>query len=291
MRISAVILLPLALGVPAAHAQGLPQASAVPGGVVLMPLSTESGPKPHAQFEDRRVMIVPADNQWCAVVGLPLGLKPGTHLLRATIGGSPASFPFVVATKSYPAQHLTVQNKRMVNPNAEDMKRIQRDQAVIGKAFLAWSDVDLPPLRFALPANGRLTSAFGLQRYFNGEARQPHSGIDIAAAAGTPVTAPAAGAVVETGDFFFNGNTVLLDHGQGLITMYNHLNRIAVQVGMRVERGQLLGEVGMTGRVTGPHLHWTVSLNNARVDPMLFLEDAELVRLNSPVPVAESKGN
>jgi len=120
-----------------------------------------------------------------------------------------------------------------------------------------------------------------LQRYFNGEARQPHSGIDIAAPLGTPVTAPAAGTVVETGDFFFNGNTVLLDHGQGLITMFNHLNRVAVTTGTRVERGQLLGEIGMTGRVTGAHLHWTVSLNNARVDPLLLLDAGELSRLDA----------
>jgi murein DD-endopeptidase MepM/ murein hydrolase activator NlpD len=264
-----------------AHAQSLPQASAVPGGIVLLELAPVDTSKPVARFENQRVMIVAANGSWNAVVGLPLALKPGKYSLRTEAAGTATSQTFVVAAKSYPAQHLTVKNKRMVNPEPADLERIQRDQAVLGKAFLAWSEVEAPPLRFALPAVGRLSSSFGLQRYFNGEARQPHSGIDIAAPLGTPVTAPAAGTVVETGDFFFNGNTVLLDHGQGLITMFNHLNRVAVTTGTRVERGQLLGEIGMTGRVTGAHLHWTVSLNNARVDPLLLLDAGELSRLDA----------
>lgn len=264
-----------------AQAQTLPQASAVPGGIVLLDLGPVETPKPVARFQNQRVMIVAANNRWNAVVGLPLTLKAGTYSLHSEAAGTAASQPFAVTAKNYPAQHLTVQNKRMVNPEPRDLERIQRDQAVLGKAFLAWSEVEAPPLRFALPTVGRLSSSFGLQRYFNGEARQPHSGIDIAAPLGTPVTAPAAGVVVETGDFFFNGNTVLLDHGQGLITMFNHLNRVAVAAGTRVERGQLLGEIGMTGRVTGAHLHWTVSLNNARIDPLLLLDDGELARLNA----------
>jgi murein DD-endopeptidase MepM/ murein hydrolase activator NlpD len=114
---------------------------------------------------------------------------------------------------------------------------------------------------------------FGLRRYFNDQPRQPHSGIDIAGPVGTPVTAPFAGIVANTGDYFFNGKTVFIDHGQGLISMFNHLSRITVKSGARVAAGEKIGEIGMTGRVTGPHLHWTVSLNNSRVDPMLFLAE------------------
>jgi murein DD-endopeptidase MepM/ murein hydrolase activator NlpD len=185
------------------------------------------------------------------------------------------SFAFEVRAKRYPEQHITLKDKRYVEPGAEELKRIEREQEIIARAFATWSDTD-PSLAFVLPASGRLTSGFGLRRFFNRQPRQPHSGLDVAAPSGTAVNAPAGGTVIATGDYFFNGQTVFLDHGQGLITMYNHLSRTAVKEGDRVAPGQQIGEVGMTGRVTGAHLHWTVSLNNARVDPTLFIDPREL---------------
>jgi len=139
------------------------------------------------------------------------------------------------------------------------------------RAFSTFSDFESDGLDFDLPSMGRVSGGFGSRRYFNNEPRLPHSGLDIAAPEGTPIRAPAAGRVLETGDFFFNGFTVVLDHGQGVVTMYNHLSKIDVAKGERVARGERIGAVGKTGRVTGPHLHWSVSLNNARVDPALFL--------------------
>ena len=152
-------------------------------------------------------------------------------------------------------------------------------QEIIRQAFATWTDLSLKSLQFSLPVRGRISSVFGLRRFFNNEPRQPHSGIDIAGPVGTPVTAPLAGTVVEIGEYFFNGKTVFIDHGQGLISMFNHLSRIQVERGARVNTGEKIGEIGMTGRVTGPHLHWTVSLNNSRVDPALFLpEDFEAMK-------------
>jgi len=181
------------------------------------------------------------------------------------------AIPFKVGRRDYETQHVTLANRRQVEPEPEDLRRIAREQESLVRAFSTFSDTALDTLTLDLPSGGRVSGGFGLRRFFNDEPRQPHSGLDIAAPEGTPIAAPAAGTAIEIGDYFFNGLTVVLDHGQGLVTMYNHLSRIDVAKGARVARGERIGTVGQTGRVTGPHLHWSVSLNNARVDPALFL--------------------
>ena len=257
-----------------ATAQELPRESPVPGGIAFVPLTVDSEPAPAAVFAGSRVMVLRHDGRWLALVGLPLTLEPGPQAVTIHDGrGNTRDYPFTVQPKEYAAQYLTLKNKRMVEPTEEDLARIAREQAIIQHAFTAWSDTSLMSLRCFPPVRGPVTSVFGLRRFFNKEPRQPHSGIDIAAPVGTAVVAPLAGTVIETGEYFFNGKTVFLDHGQGLISMFNHLSRIDVERGARVNQGQEIGKVGMSGRVTGPHLHWTISLNNSRVDPALFLSD------------------
>ncbi len=280
---SNLTLIVLAL-LPWVAAAQLPETEAVPGGVVVMALGDAGQAAPRVYFNDQRVLTVRHQGQWHAVVGLPLSLVPGEYRLTVVGADGPRSLAFQVADKRYAVQHLTIANKRQVEPTAEDLRRIARDKEIIDRAFSTWSDALADDLRFDPPAPGRFSSGFGLRRFFNKQPRQPHSGLDIAAAEGVPVTAPAAGRVIETGDYFFNGNTVFLDHGQGLISMYNHLSRIDVAKGMSVARGQRIGTVGKTGRVTGAHLHWTVSLNNARVDPMLFLPPSARAH-TEPAPV------
>lgn len=274
------------LFLPLATTAELPQASPMPGGIAIIAVGPDSVPAPLVQFQKQRVLVVRANGTWQAVVGLPLSLGAGAQQLDISDHGATRTLSFQVLPKQYESQYLTLANKRQVDPTAEDLQRIAREQALSNRAFATWSDILADDLRFDLPAQGRFSSAFGLRRFFNNQARQPHSGLDIAAPDGTPVLAPAAGTVIDTGNYFFNGNTVFIDHGQGLISMYNHLSRISVKKGARVARGQRIGAVGKTGRVTGAHLHWTVSLNNARVDPMLFLPPAAQATVLPSAPAA-----
>jgi murein DD-endopeptidase MepM/ murein hydrolase activator NlpD len=261
----------LAFGAPSSRAD-LPIAAPVPGGVALVCVGRAPGPAPKVMFEGQRVLVARVGDAWQAVVGLPLVLKPGPHELAVMRDEkTERTIPFRVSSREYDKQYVTLANRRQVDPEPDDLRRIAREQDALARAFSTFSDFESDGLAFDLPSAGRVSGGFGARRFFNNEPRQPHSGLDIAAPEGTPINAPAAGLVLETGDFFFNGLSVVLDHGQGVVTMYNHLSRIDVAKGGRVARGQRIGLVGRTGRVTGPHLHWTVSLNNARVDPALFL--------------------
>lgn len=268
MRYLIVILSLAACGL--AQAFELPKANPVPGGVAIVPLGTQDKPAPSATFWGRRVITVKDDERWVAVVGLPLTIKPGSHTVVVKRGGSTAKVGFKVVDKEYPAQHLTV-SPRKANPNPSDLKRISREQKRTKAALGTYSKLPLESLRLEPPVYGERSSAFGLKRFFNKQPRNPHTGLDIAAAEGTPIKAAAPGTVIDAGNFFFNGNVIFLDHGQGLITMYCHLQKIEIKKGQRVSAGDVIGKVGMTGRVTGPHLHLGVSLNGWMVDPELFM--------------------
>ena len=250
----------------------------VPGGIAVITLPADAEPAT-ARYRDRKVLVTRNDNnEHIAVIGLSLGSKPGRHYLKVkNTAGETQNLGFQVEDKAYEEQHITIKDKRKVNPEKRDMERITRESKQIKSELRHWSQQDDVALAFEKPVEGPTSSPFGLRRFFNEQARNPHSGLDIAAPEGTPIRAPAPGTVIETGDFFFNGNTVLLDHGQGLVTMYCHMNKIDVTPGQNVDSGEVLGEVGMTGRVTGPHLHWGVSLNDARIDPLLFLPPEQQV--------------
>ena len=260
----------LAIAFSFVNANELPDELNAPGGVVIIPINSKDRPK--AFFYDKRVLIIGESQNWKAIVGIPLKTELGEHKLKVVGNDFEASYIFEVVGKAYEAQYLTIKNKRQVNPNKEDMLRITRERKLISKAKINWREIDNVPLRFIKPAKGRFSSAFGLRRFFNNQPRNPHSGLDIAAKTGTPIVAPAAGIVTNAGDYFFNGKTVFLDHGQGLITMYCHMENISVEEGDIVDVNDLLGTIGSTGRVTGAHLHWSVILNNTTVEPLLFLK-------------------
>lgn len=263
------LLLLLVLCLPVL-AMALPQESAVPGGVVILPLAPAATARPVVSFENKPVMVVAEKGLWQAVVGIPLEARPGTHEITVKQGAKQKTLIFAVKDKQYPTQHITIKDKRKVNPNQYDMERINRETKRIDAALQHWSDTNQVPFDFIWPLKGEISGLFGRRRVFNGEPRKPHSGMDIAAATGTPIQAPAEGIIRGSGDYFFNGNTVFIDHGQGLVTMFCHLSRIDVKDGQRVKQGEVIGLVGATGRVTGPHLHLGVSLNDERVEPRLF---------------------
>ena len=260
----------LAIAFSFVNANELPDELNAPGGVVIIPINSKDRPK--AFFYDKRVLIIGESQNWKAIIGIPLKIELGEHKLKVVNNGVEANYLFEVVSKAYEAQYLTIKNKRQVNPNKEDMLRITRERKLISKAKINWREIDNVPLRFIKPAKGPFSSSFGLRRFFNNQPRNPHSGLDIAAETGTPIVAPAAGIVTNAGDYFFNGKTVFLDHGQGLITMYCHMDNISVEEGDIVDVNDLLGTIGSTGRVTGAHLHWSVILNNTTVEPLLFLK-------------------
>jgi murein DD-endopeptidase MepM/ murein hydrolase activator NlpD len=265
----------LLLAIAAPHALGvdLPQQRIVPGGVATVPLGSAPQP-PKVRYAGVPVLVVGDPNGWTAVVGIALAAQPGRATLEVQRPGRPAEKrTFVVAPVRYAEQRLKVAPGH-VELSPEDLARYEREREHLAGIAATFTDAPPSSLRLAQPTPGPRSSSFGLRRVFNGQSRNPHSGMDIAASQGTPVTAAASGRVIDTGDYFFNGNTVWIDHGAGLLTMYCHLATIAVQVGDTVATGTSIGTVGATGRVTGPHLHWSVSLNRAMVDPALFLADA-----------------
>ncbi|MGE3667154.1 MAG: peptidoglycan DD-metalloendopeptidase family protein [Steroidobacteraceae bacterium] len=253
----------------------LPRTSATPGGVVFVdagPANADESPAPVVTLDGVRTMVVREGGRWTAIVGIPLtqAAPARVDVLVKDRDASERHIEIAIADKQYATQRLKVKPGQ-VNLSKENLERVEAERARILAALATFSAEPPATLMLRQPVPGPRSSSYGLRRVFNGEPRNPHTGMDIAAPTGTPIVAPADGRVLDTGDFFFNGNTVLLDHGQGLVTMYCHLSAIGVVPGQKVKAGDALGEVGATGRVTGPHLHWGVTLNRTSVDPALFL--------------------
>jgi murein DD-endopeptidase MepM/ murein hydrolase activator NlpD len=252
----------------------LPTHRSVPGGVAVVSLGPSAGAKPNVTLEGHAgpILVVGDAGGWWALVGVPLAATAGPRHLVVRRERTSDRLSFAVEPQSYAEQRLTVAPKH-VELSASDLARHERERAHQTRVMATVSDIQITDsLRMQAPVDGRLSSSFGLRRVFNGQSRNPHSGMDIAMPVGTPVVACAAGVVLDVGDYFFNGNTVWLDHGQSLLSMVCHLHTIDVSVGQRIGRGERIATVGATGRVTGPHVHWSVLLNRAFVDPALFVD-------------------
>ncbi len=248
----------------------LPENHSVNGGLTIIPIDIKK--KPSATYLNKKIAVIPSflKNQWLMVVGIPLDEKNSIQSIGIS---SPVkgTVPFQVSEKYYRIQSLKIENKRKVDPFAKDRPRINAEEKERREIYSTYTDRNPFEEAFIAPSHGPISSQFGLRRIYNGKSRDPHSGLDIASPLNTSVVAVSSGKVVSAKKYFFTGNTVIVDHGMGLFSLYAHLEKILVNKGQDIKQGNKVGLVGATGRVTGPHLHWSMILNQTLVDPLLFV--------------------
>jgi murein DD-endopeptidase MepM/ murein hydrolase activator NlpD len=252
-------------------AVGLPRPASVPGGVAIVNLGPEPSP-PLARFNGERVLVAGDASGWFAVVGIPLDAKVGAALPLTVERGArePETIALEIGRKRYATQHLSVKPEQ-VELSPADLARHEQERAHLRGVLRTFSESAPDSLLLLQPCEGPRSDSFGKRRFFNRQPRNPHNGLDIAAPDGTPVVAAGTGYVLDVGDYFFSGNTLILDHGRGFLTLYAHLSAIDAMTGDRVAAGKRIASVGATGRVTGSHLHFSVYLNATAVDPELFI--------------------
>lgn len=268
-------MLVIVMGAQAAPDVAVTARSVRPGEVLLVTVTAGPGDAPVAvrAFERNWPVYALDQGRWRALVGIDLDTRPGRYSVIVTTRAGRAAHPLDVQRRTFPTRRLTV-DPDLVNPPPEARERIEQETRELSAVWAA-SSVDRLWSAFVRPVPDEANSAFGTRSFYNGEARSPHTGADFLSPAGRPVKAPGAGRVALAGARYFTGNTIVIDHGMGLFSLLAHLSEIDVHAGDTVAAGDLVGKVGATGRVTGAHLHWTVRLNGARVDPLALLYVAE----------------
>ena len=216
---------------------------------------------------------LPITDEGLVLVPVQMDTEPGRHWVTLKqADGRETRWSIEVQAHSYREERLQISNQRLVDPDPEDLARYTGEAALQKTVYESFSELAELPFPMSRPTQGKRSSEFGVRRFFNDQPRSPHSGLDLAGPTGTPISAPAAGTIALTGDFFFSGNLVMIDHGAGIISMLGHMSEVLVEKGQRIERGDIVGKVGATGRVTGPHVHWTLSIGGVRVDPEIALD-------------------
>lgn len=250
------------------------------GSVVLVDIQVPKGllsdkDEVTGQFEDTKFWFYPApekgEGAYEAIVGVPHNHKPGPSEVKVMVKDVVHSLPIKISDAKYPSENLKV-SKHIVNPKKKDLVQIRSDIAEVGKIYSNIIKQKYWKGPFVLPIDSRVTSIYGTKRVFNGQMKSFHQGMDLKAPMGTPIHAAGAGVVVLAKSLFFTGNTVMVDHGYGVVTLYAHMSELKVKQGDHVDAGQLLGLSGMTGRANGPHLHWGVVINKVKVNPADFLK-------------------
>lgn len=252
----------------------LPKEQLTAGGIAIIPLPSYISENAQVKFGSNLVPVITREDALFAVVGIPLSHKEPELSITITDNQLSDHLTVQLSNKDYPEQRITLQETQSnkVTPSEDELARYSREateQKTVYQLFSSSQTKSWP--NFAWPIKGRISSPFGLKRFFNDQPRDPHSGLDVAAPEGKAIAAPANGIIAQTGDYFFNGKTVMIDHGQGIISMLCHLSKVDVAKGQTIKQGDIIGLVGQTGRATGPHLHYGVSINNARIDPLLVL--------------------
>lgn len=245
--------------------------TALQGEVVQIDRKVDDAAVTVTAFGKRWPVKADADGRATAWIGIDLQTTPGDYTVRwRTPAGWQATDRITVGKGEFRISHITVE-KKMAVFDKETLARIRADQASLKKTYSASVEGN-PDIRMEImPTSGIISTPFGAQRYVNGEPRSPHSGIDIAAPEGTPVYSPLAGKVLLVSDMYLNGNTVVIGHGSGLVSIFCHLQQSGVQEGEWIAERTVIGSVGQSGRSTGPHLHWSIRFNEARVDPHAVL--------------------
>jgi murein DD-endopeptidase MepM/ murein hydrolase activator NlpD len=272
-KINKTLIILLGLLLPNIVSASIPiQNTPISGGIAVFDFeSNHSNPKAFYRTAPLYTQHIKG-NHWQALLGIPLMEKTGKKSITIQ-DFSTRTLSVNIKPSAYKEQHITLKGdkKKYVNPNATHSQRIKKERPILSKARQIFSEKILSDGLFIRPVTGITTSPFGFKRFYNGQARRPHTGLDYAGAAGTPIKAAADGKVILAGQYFFNGNAIFLDHGQGLISVYIHMNKRLVSQGQSVKQGQIIGTIGQSGRATGPHLHWGVYLNRTSVNPNLLM--------------------
>ncbi|OFZ83365.1 MAG: hypothetical protein A2583_16090 [Bdellovibrionales bacterium RIFOXYD1_FULL_53_11] len=250
---------------------------AVNGSVVLLKIvAPDSAGEASVEYEGRELPVFPLSNgETVSLVPVPFDRKPGPSVVKVRFGDITEikihEIPLRVLDGGYPSEVLRVDPKQ-IKPPKKYIKRIMRESREIGALYRRITPAVLWNGPFRMPIQSAITSSYGTRRVYNGEVNGFHQGVDLKAARGTPVRASAGGVVAMAKNLYFTGWTVILDHGYGIFTVYGHMNKLKVRRGAKVKAGQLVGLSGMTGRSSGPHLHWGVVVSRVKINPLEFMK-------------------
>ena len=240
----------------------------VPGGIFFHEIPVEKF-KSDIFINNTRILTKQVNDKFYLIYGIPYGTPSGNQSINIVDRVSVNTVNFFLKKRIVEKQYIKV-SKKYSEPSSSDVKRIIKEQKILKSHRNTWSSGN-PDINFIYPVEGIITGVFGTERYYNGKKGRYHNGIDIAAKMNDPIVAPSAGRVIVVGDFFYNGKFIYIDHGKGLLSIFIHLNEILVKKGESVKKGDEIGKIGTSGRSTGPHVHWSVMLNQTYIDPMIFI--------------------